>query len=256
MTETDKPVLITKKEWEKKMQESEISTLDMNKLIMEYLVIEGYKEAAENFSSETGLAPCVDLETIQERMLIRNSIQNGNIQAATELVNELNCELLETEPELFFKLKQQQLIELIREGKIEEALEFAQEELAVKGEEFPELLPELEKTMALFAVDLNSCSNSSPKLSHLDSAIAHNPDIPEDIEQLLGYKQRQKLASKLNSALLAAQNQPSESRLPSLLYLLVWSQKLLQSDANFPKIVNFFTGDFEYPSEPSSKKPS
>lgn len=44
-------------------------------------------------------------------------------------------QILDTNPQLFFHLQQQRLIELIRDGKVEEALEFAQEELAPRGEE-------------------------------------------------------------------------------------------------------------------------
>jgi hypothetical protein len=45
-------------------------------------------------------------------------------------------EILDMNPQLFFNdLQQQRLIELIRNGKLEEALEFAQEELAPRGEE-------------------------------------------------------------------------------------------------------------------------
>lgn len=44
-------------------------------------------------------------------------------------------QILDTNPQLFFHLQQQRLIELIRNGKVDEALEFAQEELAPRGEE-------------------------------------------------------------------------------------------------------------------------
>jgi hypothetical protein len=47
----------------------------------------------------------------------------------------LEKQILDTNPQLFFHLQQQRLIELIRAGKVEEALEFAQEELAPRGEE-------------------------------------------------------------------------------------------------------------------------
>lgn len=43
--------------------------------------------------------------------------------------------ILDTNPQLFFHLQQQRMIELIRNGKVEAALEFAQEELAPRGEE-------------------------------------------------------------------------------------------------------------------------
>lgn len=47
----------------------------------------------------------------------------------------ISMQILDTNPQLFFHLQQQRLIELIRNGKVEEALEFAQEELAPRGEE-------------------------------------------------------------------------------------------------------------------------
>ena len=52
---------------------------------------------------------------------------------------------------MYFRLQQQKLIEYIRQGRVVEALEFAQDELAPRGEENPEFLVELEKTMALLA---------------------------------------------------------------------------------------------------------
>lgn len=54
-------------------------------------------------------------------------------------------QILEGHVELSFHLQQQQLIELIRENKIEEALDFAEAFLAPIGEENPDLLKELGK---------------------------------------------------------------------------------------------------------------
>jgi hypothetical protein len=52
-------------------------------------------------------------------------------------------QILEEESKLLFHLQQQQLIELIRTGNVKEALAFAQEYLAYKGEENEALLDEL-----------------------------------------------------------------------------------------------------------------
>ncbi len=52
-------------------------------------------------------------------------------------------QILEEKQELYFHLQQQRLIELIRQGKTEEALDFAQDTLAPQGEENPEFLGEL-----------------------------------------------------------------------------------------------------------------
>lgn len=60
---------------------------------MDYLVIEGYKDAAERFSSESGLNPQVDLESIENRMIIRSAIQRGDVEDAIGRVNELDPEV-------------------------------------------------------------------------------------------------------------------------------------------------------------------
>ena len=52
-------------------------------------------------------------------------------------------QILEEQHQLSFHLQQQRLIELIRQGKTEEALEHAQEYLAPPGEEDPAFLEEL-----------------------------------------------------------------------------------------------------------------
>lgn len=66
---------------------------DLNRLIMDYLVIEGYKSAAEAFSQEANLAPPVDFESIESRMDIREALQRGDIEDAITRVNDLNPEV-------------------------------------------------------------------------------------------------------------------------------------------------------------------
>ncbi len=76
-------------------------------------------------------------------MEVRRAVQSGNVSTAIEKVNDMNPEILESQAELFFHLQQQRLIELIREGKTEDALSFAEEVLAPHGEENPKHLEEL-----------------------------------------------------------------------------------------------------------------
>lgn len=48
--------VITREEWEKKFNDVKIRKEDMNKLVMNFLVTEGYVEAAEKFRMESGTA--------------------------------------------------------------------------------------------------------------------------------------------------------------------------------------------------------
>lgn len=69
---------------------SVLSHRDLNYVIMDYLVREGYPCAAEKFSDEANIQLTIDLESIQERVEIRNAIYGGDIQSAIEKINELN----------------------------------------------------------------------------------------------------------------------------------------------------------------------
>ncbi|KAI8804988.1 CTLH/CRA C-terminal to lish motif domain-containing protein [Cladochytrium replicatum] len=215
---------ISKDEWEARIMEVRISKTDLNKLIMNYLVIEGYKDAAEKFSLESGISPTIDLSSIENRMKIRNAVQCGNIDEAIERVNDLDPEILEVNRKLYFHLQQQKLIEFIRNGQINEAIEFAQEELAPRGEENPEFLEELERTMALLAFEDHSAS---------------------PVGDLLDNTQRQKTASELNAAILTSQCQEKDPKLPMLLKMLTWAQEQLDEKVVYPKITNFLTGELD-----------
>lgn len=60
---------------------------------MDYLVIEGYKSAAEEFCQEANLTPPVDFDSIESRMDIRDALQRGDVEDAIARVNDLNPEV-------------------------------------------------------------------------------------------------------------------------------------------------------------------
>ena len=57
---------------------------------MDYLVIEGYKAAAEEFSKEAELNTAVDFQTIEDRTNIREALEHGDVEGAITRVNDLN----------------------------------------------------------------------------------------------------------------------------------------------------------------------
>lgn len=60
-----------------------MSKPDLNKLIMNFLVIEGFKGAAELFAKEANISSQSQLlASIDDRMKIRNAVQDGNIDEA------------------------------------------------------------------------------------------------------------------------------------------------------------------------------
>ncbi|CAF4441218.1 unnamed protein product, partial [Adineta steineri] len=114
----------------------------------------GFKEAAEKFAEETGMSlNNIDLTSVDERLKIREAIENGKIQEAIDIINKKAPELLDQNRQLAFHLKQQHLIELIRLNLIDEALSYAQIHLAEFAEDEILMRQELEKTMALLVFD-------------------------------------------------------------------------------------------------------
>lgn len=135
---------------------------EINRLILEYLVVEGYKDAAEKFSRETGLCePLREMrvsgESLVNRMWIREAVLRRQIEEVIDTVNRLWPELLDKNPFIYFQLRQLQMLELIRNRRLEDALIFAQSYLAdpvlKRLSEHPQLLCEMQNTMALLAFD-------------------------------------------------------------------------------------------------------
>jgi len=216
---------ISRDDWMERLHSLHITRADMNKLIMNYLVTEGFKEAAEKFRVESGIQPSVDLDTLDDRIKIREAIQDGHIQRAISLVNDIHPELLDNNRYLYFHLQQQHLIELIREQRVEEALAYAQSHLAEQGEENPEILSELERVLALLAFE--------------------DPDN-SPFGELLHQSQRQKVASELNAAVLEMENREQTPKLANLLKLLLWSQQQLDSKkVKYPKMTDIAKGAIE-----------
>jgi len=211
-----------------KIETVQIPRSEINKLIMNYLVTEGFKDAAEKFQIESGTEPGVDLTTLDQRIKILESIQDGRITEAVQMINSFQPQLLDDNRYLFFHLQQQHLIELIRQKSIDEALKFAQEHLADQGEENFQVLEELERTLALLAFE-------DPENSPFGD--------------LLALSHRQKIASEFNIAFLTQQFQDSSvSKLGFLLKFVLWAQEEMdKKKLKYPKMADLATALIEDP---------
>ena len=106
---------------------------------MDFFESEGYYEAADKFCQECASLPTElddkSREFMRRRSEIRCCIANGDIDRSIMLINEYNPGILDKNQPLFFALLQQKLVEMIRNERLEEALLFAQEEVAPLAEE-------------------------------------------------------------------------------------------------------------------------
>ncbi|CAG9840474.1 unnamed protein product [Diabrotica balteata] len=216
----------TKEDWLMILEDNDLGRSSMNKLIMNYLVTEGFKEAAEKFQQESGVIPSVELHSLDDRIRIRDAIMTGKIQEATALINQLHPELLDNDRYLYFHLQQLHLIELIRNNRIEEALAFAQSHLSEAGEEDPSVLSELERTVALLAFE---------------------EPLSSPFGDLLAPSHRQKVASEVNAAILKMEHQENTApQVSTLLKLILWGQdKLTKRNVKYPKMVDLASAKIE-----------
>ncbi|KAL1633834.1 hypothetical protein SLS56_002713 [Neofusicoccum ribis] len=187
------------------------SKSDINHVIMDYLVSEGYPMAAKRFALEANIPHGAEPQSIQERVDIRNAIHAGNIESAIHKINDLNPQILDHDPALHFALLRLQLIELIRKcmsspnADITPALTFATSELAPRAPTNQEFLEDLERTMALL---IFPPENLAPPLA-----------------QLLDPSLRQTVATRVNEAILSSQGASREARIKQLVRLRAWSEQ-------------------------------
>lgn len=198
----------------------------MNELIMDYLVREGFKEAAERFREEAGIEPArvfQSFDTMDTRIGVKQLIEEGEILKAIAAINLHYPEFLDLRGDIYFKLQQQHLIELIRQKRIEDCISYANDQELQNTD--PSKRSEIEKTMTLLAF-------SNPE----ESPYSNLMQIPRRLQ----------LASEINDFILqdnTGEVEPSKPRLVTLLKLLLWTQNQLERKrVIFPKMTDLVNG--------------
>lgn len=202
-------------DFERRVDEVKVSKSELNALIMNYFINEGYQAAAQKFAKEANIDPRDDWSSMEERIKIRSDIHAGNIQSAIERINILHPQILDTDPSLHFSLLRLQLIELIRtctsvpNGDITPALEFATTHLAPRAPGNQSFLEDLERTMALLCFPLDGLA---PPLAEL-----MNPSL------------RRSIGERVNEALMEAQGVQKEPKIRGLARLRAWSEDVARN---------------------------
>ncbi|KAI4206000.1 MAG: hypothetical protein LQ348_001121 [Seirophora lacunosa] len=199
----------SKLSFERRVEDVKLSKSDLNTVVMDYLISEGYPSAAQKFASEANIHPTSGVNSIQERIEVREAIHSGDIQNAIERINELNPLLLERDHSLHFALLRCQLVEMIRKCPLhsddpEPAINFAEKELAPRAPTNPQFLHELECTMTLL--------------------IYEHDKLPSDLATMLEPAFRKDLAQRVNEALLKEQGERTKAKLFDLVRLRAWSE--------------------------------
>ena len=124
----------------------------MNRLTIQFLVHQGYHEAASKFSQETG-TKLENLGMIEERSKINQLILRGEVENAISEINKIDVRILRQNEILTFRLKLQLFVGEMKKDwpDLMKALEFANSELSPFIWRDEKLKPIFEKAMSLMA---------------------------------------------------------------------------------------------------------
>ncbi|XP_047308180.1 protein GID8 homolog [Impatiens glandulifera] len=129
--------LLTKEMWEKKLENVNIPKEDMNKIVMNFLVTEGYVDTAEKFKIESGTKPDIYYARNAERMEIKKGVECGEFEGVVKKIFNLIPNVMDSFPELIVNLQNMITMELVHSRKFTEAGNFAMKELAPLAEALP-----------------------------------------------------------------------------------------------------------------------
>eukprot|EP00922_Rhytidocystis_sp_ex-Travisia-forbesii_P034322 GHVS01050965.1.p1 GENE.GHVS01050965.1~~GHVS01050965.1.p1 ORF type:complete len:184 (+),score=26.54 GHVS01050965.1:232-783(+) len=124
------PKPLSRDAWLQRMRGVDLYEWDLQEVIMNYFTVSGCEEAAAAFAEEAAIQSEMPVESMGLRKKIRQAVMTGNVTKAIACINRIEPKILEGNPELSFRLKQQQLLQLIEMGDSQQAISFAQEELA------------------------------------------------------------------------------------------------------------------------------
>lgn len=226
-----------KHSFEERVDDVKTPKSDINALILDYLVMEGYPNAAAKFSKEANLQSHPADDSIQRRQQIQNSIYTGNIQSAIELLNDFDPEILDNDPTLHFSILRLQLVEMIRScmaapgGDIAPALEFATTHLGPRAPTDPQFLKDLEETMALLVLPHYDLEPSLAALLH--------PDL------------RREVADNVNKAVLEYQSRRREAAIRQLVKMRAWAENTARAEKkSLPDHIEFALNTSEQVHDP------
>ncbi|KAI9645826.1 GID complex subunit containing RING finger motif [Ciborinia camelliae] len=129
----------------------EWSRTRLDRLLVDYLLRNGYKESAISLAKEKNIEQLVDIETFIQMSKIRDSIFKGKVADALSWCSENKKELRKMESNLEFMLRFQQYIELVRtqdQVKLVDSITHAKKYLLPFKESYPK---EIQQVCGLLA---------------------------------------------------------------------------------------------------------
>lgn len=202
---------------------------DINTLVMDFLIQEGYPAAAAHFAEEANIDMRAENSLIEERVSIRDAIFRGDLETAIEEINAIDTQLLDNDKSLLFSLLRLQLIELIKQippapesekpALVGAALTFAQQNLSPYAPQNDKFKTDLERAMALMIVPAEAWC--TPRNQNESQNNAFGP-----LWELVDPSLKVEVARDVNAAILKHQGRKEQSKIHKILQTRAWSETL------------------------------
>ncbi|CRG95075.1 RanBPM and CLTH-like protein, putative [Plasmodium gallinaceum] len=228
-------VCLNPKNWLKEFEYTKIHENDLNEVLMNYFCVHRMYDVANEFKKEANVKPDMPIDTVKTRYLIQSEIMNNKIEKAIEHINNLDQGILKKHKDIIFFLKKQQLLKLILNNNINEAIVYSQQELAPYVKEKPSLINEIDDVMMLMAYqDLNS----------------------EEAKKLIQKIEKKKNTLKRIDDIILSYYNVDKSTLEYIVKNVFFTQNILSSKypCSIPKLKNLKTGYIEYYEKYKKKK--
>lgn len=198
--------------WAKQLASVPLLKSDLNALVLDYLVTEGFAEAAAAFAADVRAPARVEVALIDARTAAVAALRAGRAAAGAALLEASFPGILDGRPGLGFTLRVHALVEKILAKDLDGALALASP-LSEEADGDSVRTAELERALALLAYEH---PEGSPFAAVLSPAA------------------RAAVAADANAAALEAAGRSPSPRLPALLRALLASSAQLAAEATFP----------------------
>ncbi|KAH9411945.1 hypothetical protein HK407_02g03910 [Ordospora pajunii] len=199
---------------------------NLNELVLEYLDCEGMGDVAVEFANDVGIS-FAKSSSLSQRTEIRNEIESGDIDTAISRINDINPEIIDRNTNMYYFLMEHKACELS-----------VQIKNACVADATNDAVPLLEEVIEFIRSELYDLAIGDLCL------MAHLEDLLEfvifDSEESGISKRRKKLAAYVNRQILEIHG-AEESKLRSMLAVMVSAEKSLTETHKFPTFAQYFT---------------
>ncbi|KAG0266194.1 GID complex subunit containing RING finger motif [Actinomortierella ambigua] len=124
------------------------SRVRLNRILVDYMLREGFRETAALLAKSEGIEEMVDIELFVQSRKVEQALQRFSCTECLQWCHENKSNLKKIKSTLEFSLREQEFIELVRKRQTQEAIAYARKHLIVWQETH---MREIKKVMGLLA---------------------------------------------------------------------------------------------------------